>query len=68
MAMSKKYIESWEPANKWLNEHAPDFVIECITELISFYEKNIIDRDECIVRICEKLRVDPKELYKSYNI
>lgn len=51
---SEKYKECWEPANKWLNAHAPDFVIEQLEELnkyIKHLQSIIEDRDQYIAMV-----------------
>ncbi|KKL24234.1 hypothetical protein LCGC14_2417350 [marine sediment metagenome] len=30
---SKQYKQNWDKANQWLDENAPDYVIECIKEV-----------------------------------
>jgi hypothetical protein len=65
---SEQYQESREAANEWINSHAPDFVVECIEEMHKYiaYQHGVIQqRDAFIKDLCEKVGLDPDEIFKQ---
>jgi hypothetical protein len=64
---SKKYKECFPAANKWLGEHAPDFVVECVAEVtdhVLYLRQQIEKRDKFIRALCKEAGIDPSRLYQ----
>jgi len=67
---TKKYEESYGPANEWLQKNAPDFVTECVDELVAYIEylkETVQIRDNLVKDICIAHGVDPLKLFEDDN-
>ena len=54
---SEFYIKNWEKCNKWLNENAPKYVLDCIQELADTIK--VVKEQEAMKKL--------KDLIKEYQ-